>query len=71
MATSDRAAQEAETRGMLVVRYRSVAFAALRAGVSEDELRAGLQAALDAEDRRRAAIPAQRPPLYVVRDDEE
>lgn len=67
MATTDLAAEEADTRATLARRHRSVAFAALGAGLTVDDLLDGLIVAEEAEGRRQA-VPTQRPPLYLVPD---
>lgn len=64
MTARQVAREESEAQDRLARRFRCVAFAALSAGVPLEELQKGLQVAVDAETRRRDAIPAPR--LQVV-----
>jgi hypothetical protein len=56
---------EPETQFLLVRRFRSVAFAALGAGISEADLHAALAVAV-AADRRRTAWSERRQHLRIV-----
>lgn len=64
-----RRTEEAETRLRLLRYVRCVMFAALEAGLSEDDLEDALATAVDADARRREAeeIPGPRVELSVVR----